>query len=85
MDYEERKKILVHKTFKSMINILVIFLVPAVFMLLLGYFLQKKELVSFNITWYLLIFSFIFSWVLTIRMYQKISQEFRKLENEKDK
>ncbi len=83
MNYEEKKQILIQKTFKSMINILVIFFVPAVCMLVLGLFLQKKEIVNFNITWYLLIFSFIFSWVLTIRMYQKISQEFRKIEIEK--
>ena len=82
MDQQEKKDRLVHKTFKAMLNILVIFSLPAFSALFLGKFLQNKLTVGFNITWPLLLGAFVLSWVLTFRLYFKISKEFRELEQE---
>ncbi len=84
MDKQEQKDILVHKTFKAMLNILVIFSLPAFIALFLGNFLQDKISVDFNITWPLLLGAFVFSWVLTFRLYFKIAEEFKKLDQEKE-
>ena len=82
---QEKKEALVHKTFKAMFSILAIFALPAFAMLFLGKFLQRKILISFNITWLLLLGAFIFSWVLIFRLYFKISKEFRELEKDSNK
>ncbi|HRY37029.1 MAG TPA: hypothetical protein P5230_04145 [Candidatus Magasanikbacteria bacterium] len=84
MDKQTQKDILVHKTFKAMLNILVIFSLPAFAALFLGKFLQDKISIGFNIIWPLLAGAFIFSWVMTFRLYFKISEEFKKLDQEKE-
>ena len=82
MEQQDKKEILVHKTFKAMLNILVIFSLPAFSALFLGKFLQNKLTLGFNITWPLLLGAFVLSWVLTFRLYFKISKEFRELEQD---
>ena len=84
MDHQEKKDVLVHKTFKAMFNILVIFSVPAISALILGKYLQNKFSFGFNIVWPLLLGAFILSWVLTFRLYSKITAEFKKLDQEKE-
>lgn len=85
MGIEEKKQALVHKTFKSMFSILIIFALPAFIALFLGKFLQNKITVNFNIIWPLLLGAFILSWFLIFRLYSKISQEFKDLEKEESK
>ncbi len=85
MNPEEKKQALVHKTFKAMFEILVIFAAPAFGALFLGKYLQEKEIVNFNIIWPLLLGAFIFSWFLAFKLYFKISREFKELEKEENK
>lgn len=84
MQTSDKKQDLVHKTFKAMFEILIIFAVPAFGALFLGKYLQEKEIVSFNIIWPLLLGSFIFSWFLAFRLYFRISREFKELEKEEN-
>ncbi len=84
MDSSDKRQALVHKTFKAMFSILVIFALPAFGALFLGKYLQGKELVSFNVFWPLLLGAFIFSWFLTFKLYLKISREFQELDKEEN-
>ncbi|MDO9579009.1 MAG: hypothetical protein Q7J06_00330 [Bacteroidales bacterium] len=82
---QDKKEALVHKTFKAMFSILVIFAVPAFSALFLGKFLQEKEIIKFNAIWPLLLGAFVLSWFLTFRLYFKISKEFKELEEDSNK
>jgi len=79
---EQRKEELLHKTFMLMFRILVIFGIPAA----AGYFLGQTIDQHFDIrphgTLAVLFCTFCFSWVLMIRMYVKLRNEFKELEKQ---
>ena len=82
---EQKKEELTHKTFLLMFRILVIFGIPAI----AGFFIGKYLDITYDIRPYgtlgVLLTTFLFSWILTIRMYIKIRQEFKVLEAEEEK
>jgi hypothetical protein len=82
---EQKKEELTHKTFLLMFRILIIFGIPAI----VGFFIGKYLDTTYDIRPYgtlgILLTTFLFSWLLTIRMYINIRKEFKVLEAEEEK
>lgn len=80
----DRREALRHRTFIMMIQILVIFGVPAIGSYFAGAYLDTTfdmrpfgSLIAIGV-------ALIISWVITIRLYQNITQAFRALEADED-
>lgn len=81
-DFQERKEKLVHKTFKLMLVIAVIFALPAFTAFFLGKYLDSFYGSSNKFILISLAIAFVFSWVIVIFIYSKISGQFKKLNQE---
>ncbi|MBT4941792.1 MAG: AtpZ/AtpI family protein [Candidatus Magasanikbacteria bacterium] len=77
-----KKEVLVHKTFMLMFRILLLFGIPVA----IAYFAGKEIDLHYSIRPYgtlaCLLASFIFSWVLVVRLYIKLNKEFAALAKE---
>jgi len=78
-ELEERREALNHKTFKMMLSIAIMFGVPAA----IGFFIGKWIDTTYDMrptgTLLTLGATFIFSWLLVIRVYRNLTHEYRML------
>jgi len=80
----QEKDALMHKTWLLMIRIAFIFGIPAAIAYFVGKYIDTTYDMRPNGTLAVLAVSFVFSWVLTIREYKKLSRAFRELEQRED-
>ena len=82
---EKRREALTHKTFILSLSVLGIFGVPAI----IGFFVGRWVDVSYGVRPYgsmaVLAVTFLFSWVLIIRLYLKLTKEFAKIREDEEK
>lgn len=79
----QREKLL-NKVFQLVIKITFIFAFSASFSFFLGSFLDKKYNSKPDIVIFLLVISFLLSWVIVIYLYRKINSEFRELKEKEN-
>ncbi|MBU0660735.1 hypothetical protein KKG22_00980 [Patescibacteria group bacterium] len=84
MNTTDKREELIHKTFVSMIKILFIFGIPALIGFFVGRYMDKTYDISPYGSLVTLACTFILSWLMTIRLYMSISQNFRVLKQEED-
>lgn len=80
--FEERKQELWHRTFLMMLKILIVFGLPAVIAYFVGGWLDLRYGIEPYGTVGVLFSAFILSWAVVLRMYFKLSEEYKKLEQE---
>jgi hypothetical protein len=79
---EQKREALVHKTFVLMFRILIIFAIPAIIAYFLGQWIDTTYDIRPKGTLMVLPIAFITSWVLVIRIYQKLTKQFQALREE---
>ncbi|PIT86944.1 MAG: hypothetical protein COU33_00395 [Candidatus Magasanikbacteria bacterium CG10_big_fil_rev_8_21_14_0_10_43_6] len=81
---EERKEALVHRTFVLMFRILLIFGLPAIAAFFIGRWIDTTYEIRPKGTLAVLGSAFVLSWTLVIRIYTKLSAQFRALQHEEE-
>lgn len=82
---QKKREELLHRTWMSMLKILVIFGIPAAIGFFVGRWIDQTYDMRPYGTLAVLAATFLFSWVLVIRMYQNLMREFRKLDEQEQK
>ncbi len=77
---QEDREALTQRTFKLMLQILVIFGVPAAIAFFVGRWIDSSYDIRPNGTLAMLGISFVISWGITIVLYRKISRQFKELD-----
>lgn len=77
---QQDREALTNRTFRLMLQILVIFGVPAGIAFFVGRWIDTTYDIRPNGTLAVLGVSFVLSWGITIMLYRKISREFKELE-----
>lgn len=79
---KKQKEVYISKIFWLALQIALIFAVPAVLGALIGKKLQDAYGLGQNFTLFVLIGTFVFSWLVVIIMYNHLSKKIKKVEKE---
>lgn len=82
MTIEERKRKLMHKTYKMMFGILLIFGIPAVPAFFAGRWLDTTYDIRPNGSILMIVVAAVISWTIMIRLYKKLRAELRAIEED---
>lgn len=84
MNQEQRQDAFRAKTFRLMLSILGIFGIPVAIVFMVGRYLEQGRELSSEAWLGLLAISFIFSWILIIRMYIRLERERKEIDTSDD-
>lgn len=84
MNQEQRQDAFRAKTFRMMLGILGIFGIPVAIVFFVGRYLEQGSELSPEAWLGLLAISFVFSWILIIRMYIRLERERKDIDTTED-